>query len=298
MVSFAVADLGTKALDERGLTDTMNGATGFAANALNIAKNFINVALEENAIPALQQDISEMTPNEAIDLVIDKIPAFAGVGAVMQQSGNEELAEALQNVMVQDDTFIPGTMKYMSGENGASSLEAIEKAIANPEVAANLTMALNEVAAQDSVTFEQLDNLLVAIEAKDVEAINVAYKALGFTEEEANAATQNLQNFAMQDFLQNFLENPMESIGQLGNMLVDMGWPPGIVDTITGFLPQIAEFIGNVPEFAGNLFEGSGYQQVWQDHIQPAVADVRADGHFIRADAAAANNDTVVPDGP
>jgi len=104
MVSFAVADLGTKALDERGLTDTMNGATGFAANALNIAKNFINVALEENAIPALQQDISEMTPNEAIDLVIDKIPAFAGVGAVMQQSGNEELAEALQNVMVQDDT--------------------------------------------------------------------------------------------------------------------------------------------------------------------------------------------------
>jgi len=168
----------------------------------------------------------------------------------------------------------------------------------NPEVAANLTMALNEVAAQDSVTFEQLDNLLVAIEAKDVEAINVAYKALGFTEEEANAATQNLQNFAMQDFLQNFLENPMESIGQLGNMLVDMGWPPGIVDTITGFLPQIAEFIGNVPEFAGNLFEGSGYQQVWQDHIQPAVADVRADGHFIRADAAAANNDTVVPDGP
>ncbi len=267
------------------LSGILNTLTGIASSVKGIGTDFIASAEGAFAQSDTVQRVvaANLTSTQFVDTTFAG-DNLADVRSFLKSEDATDLASALQQAAVNDKTFIPGMKDFIESSTGTGSTESLLKTLQNPEFRADLTIGLQNLAAQDDITFANLSELIGA--ATEYDATNMqasdrrvvaAYTGMGLPAEAAHKAISDGKMSEFKEFMHDLFHNPDEAGGKLGNMLEGLGLPEGITQAIAGFLPQFANLISQIPEFLGNMFEGSGWDKVG-GHIGAAVEGAQREG--------------------
>jgi hypothetical protein len=237
---------------------------------------------------------------QVLDAFSAGYPELKGLTDIIKS--DEKLKGAFHSALSKDETMLPGLERMAATPGGSAFLKETEKLLADPGKRELLTGALNNLADQEDIKFDHLEELVNSVKEYDpanMEASDARMKkglmGVGMTEDQSTKVMVAEKTKAAVDGFKDFFKNPEAGMGKLGGLLQDMGMGGGVASFITGFLSMITKFIGNAPGMISNMWEGSNYQAFKHMHIDPKLDSLQEDGR--RAIAKSDNNDVIVIDG-
>lgn len=238
---------------------------GYAAEGLNKAANLTTPPLR------LAYDVATGALSSPLDLLVSTKPELKGL--VDAVKADPELASALNDAMTKDNTFLPGLIRMSSSEDGSAFLSTVEETLKDPEVRANLTLGLQNLAERDDVDFADFEELTNSLAQYDMEKpeeskarVVKAHLGMGLTEDDAEETLAAGRDA----FWKNILQEPERLGGWIGNMMEKMGMPAGFAEAVASFIPGMIKMIGGAPEFIKSWM-GPEWSEYNQEHIQPAI---------------------------
>lgn len=238
---------------------------GYAAEGVEKATNLTAPPLR------LAYDVASGALSSPLDLLTTMKPELQGLADVIK--ADPELASALNDAMVKDPTFLPGLIRMSSSTDGTAFLSSVEEGLQNPEVRANLTLGLQNLAEREDIDFSDFEEFansatqydMAKPEESRARVIN-AHLNMGLTEENA----EETMAAGRDGFWKDILQNPERLGGWIGNMLEDMGLPAGFAESIASFIPGMINMIGGAPEFIKDWM-GPEYQEYYSENVVPAA---------------------------
>ena len=247
-------------------------AFGYAVEGLQTAANVAAPPIR------LAYDAATGAMSSPLDMLATIKPELSGLIDTVKE--DPALASALNNAMTQDPTFLPGLVRMSSSSDGGAFLSTVEKGLKNPEVRANLTLGLQNLAEREDIDFSDFEELVGSVREYDMEkpeesrtrVVN-AHLAMGLTEDDAEETLAAGRDAFWEDILQ----NPERLGGWIGNMLEKIGMPAGFAEAVASFIPGMINMIGGAPEFIKDWM-GPEYQEFYQNTVKPAAQSAMESG--------------------